>query len=404
MCSSRGSWFADEPIGQTLALSDKKTRWLQSDKPTGRVSSGPSGCVARQCVLGVWAKFGSTHTEGGKLYRKVKHRSPPKSFLMPTAKARPVRQRSRRSQGRGAPHTEHGLGGLLGWGCASPYAGMWLLSARLWLCGDLWLQSDKPTGRVSSGPSGCVARQCVLCVWVKPHRERQTIPQGQTSKPAQIFPHANGQSAPGKAALATFAGGAERHTPSTASEVCRRFAGVGVCFPLWWCWDVASLRPCVALWGPLIAIRQANRNRTGCTPGPPVEPVPFVSGDMCRFYGVAHRLTRLWYSHCQALRNLTIATITIKRNDALSFLGIFTKWCVGAQPEEYNMNISFACLSREVFEKWLHAWSMPGAVVRSCDCAGADELFPSIIITHIYGMYTCITYTNSVFFLFMLYI
>jgi len=32
---------------------------------------------------------GSTHTESGKLYRKVKHRSPPKSFLTPTAKARP---------------------------------------------------------------------------------------------------------------------------------------------------------------------------------------------------------------------------------------------------------------------------------------------------------------------------
>jgi len=28
--------------------------------------------------------------------------------------------------------------------------------------------------------------------WVNPHREQQTIPQGQTSKPAQIFPHANG--------------------------------------------------------------------------------------------------------------------------------------------------------------------------------------------------------------------
>jgi len=42
--------------------------------------------------------------------------------------------------------------------------------------------------------------------WVNPHREQQTISQGQTSKPAQICPHANGQSAPGKAALATFAG------------------------------------------------------------------------------------------------------------------------------------------------------------------------------------------------------
>jgi len=57
---------------------------------------------------------GSTHTESGKLYRKVKHRSPPKSLLTPTAKARPIRRRSRRSQGRGAPHTEHGLGALKG--------------------------------------------------------------------------------------------------------------------------------------------------------------------------------------------------------------------------------------------------------------------------------------------------
>ena len=47
------------------------------------------------------------------LYRKVKHRSPPKSFLTPTAKSRPVRRRSRRLQGRQAPHTEHGLGVLL---------------------------------------------------------------------------------------------------------------------------------------------------------------------------------------------------------------------------------------------------------------------------------------------------
>ena len=46
----------------------------------------------------------------------------------------------------------------------------------------------------------------VLGVWVNPHRERQTIPQGQTSQPAKISPHANGQSAPDQAALATFAG------------------------------------------------------------------------------------------------------------------------------------------------------------------------------------------------------
>ena len=58
--------------------------------------------------------------------------------------------------------------------------------------------------------------------WVNPHREQQTIPQGQTSKPAQIFPHANGQSAPGKAALATFAGApgaTHRARPRSPSRV-----------------------------------------------------------------------------------------------------------------------------------------------------------------------------------------
>jgi len=58
----------------------------------------------------VCSACGSTHTESGKLYRKVKHRRPPKSLLTPTAKTRPIGRRSRRSQGRGAPHTEHGLG------------------------------------------------------------------------------------------------------------------------------------------------------------------------------------------------------------------------------------------------------------------------------------------------------
>ena len=58
--------------------------------------------------------------------------------------------------------------------------------------------------------------------WVNPHREQQTIPQGQTSKPAQIFPHANGQIAPGKAALATFAGApgaTHRARPRSPSRV-----------------------------------------------------------------------------------------------------------------------------------------------------------------------------------------
>jgi len=72
-------------------------------KPNSECARSPFLCSA----------CGSTHTESGKLYRKVKHRSPPTDFLTPTAEARPVRRRSRRSQGRGAPHTEHGLGVLL---------------------------------------------------------------------------------------------------------------------------------------------------------------------------------------------------------------------------------------------------------------------------------------------------
>ena len=38
--------------------------------------------------LSLCSAFGSTHTESGKLYRKVKHRSPPKVLLTPTVEAR----------------------------------------------------------------------------------------------------------------------------------------------------------------------------------------------------------------------------------------------------------------------------------------------------------------------------
>ena len=57
---------------------------------------------------------GSTHTESNKLYRKVKHRYRPN--LSPRQRPRPnramIRQRSRRRQRRGEPHTEDGLGVL----------------------------------------------------------------------------------------------------------------------------------------------------------------------------------------------------------------------------------------------------------------------------------------------------
>jgi len=60
---------------------------------------------------------GSTHTESGKLYRKVKHRARPNSCPQARPKVssrqRPKRastkRRSLRWQRRRAPHTEHGL-------------------------------------------------------------------------------------------------------------------------------------------------------------------------------------------------------------------------------------------------------------------------------------------------------
>jgi len=58
--------------------------------------------------------------------------------------------------------------------------------------------------------------------WVNPHREQQTIPQGQTSIPPKSFstPTANGQSAPGSGSARGVGRGAGSHTPSTASESC----------------------------------------------------------------------------------------------------------------------------------------------------------------------------------------
>jgi len=82
-------------------------KYSLKDKTNEHVSSHRDSKSKKMLTL--CSACGSTHTESGKLYRKVKHRSPQKSFLTPTAKARPVRRRSRRSQGRGAPHTEHGL-------------------------------------------------------------------------------------------------------------------------------------------------------------------------------------------------------------------------------------------------------------------------------------------------------
>ena len=56
--------------------------------------------------------------------------------------------------------------------------------------------------------------------WANPHREQQTIPQGQTSIPPKSFstPTANGQSAPRSGSARGVGRGAGSHTPSTASE------------------------------------------------------------------------------------------------------------------------------------------------------------------------------------------
>jgi len=56
--------------------------------------------------------------------------------------------------------------------------------------------------------------------WVNPHREQQTIPQGQTSIPPKSLstPTANGQSAPQSGSARGVGRGAGSHTPSKASE------------------------------------------------------------------------------------------------------------------------------------------------------------------------------------------
>jgi len=60
--------------------------------------------------------------------------------------------------------------------------------------------------------------------WVNPHREQQTIPQGQPSIPPKYFstPTANGQSAPRSGSARGVGRGAGSHTPRTASESLRR--------------------------------------------------------------------------------------------------------------------------------------------------------------------------------------
>jgi len=53
---------------------------------------------------------GSTHTESGKLYRKVKHQARPKVSSRQRPKRAPTDRQSPRRLRHRAPHTEHGLG------------------------------------------------------------------------------------------------------------------------------------------------------------------------------------------------------------------------------------------------------------------------------------------------------
>jgi len=64
------------------------------------------------------------------------------------------------------------------------------------------------------------SRTCMLGGWVNPHREQQTIPQGQTSISPKSFstPTANGQIAPWSGSARGVGRGAGSYTPSTASE------------------------------------------------------------------------------------------------------------------------------------------------------------------------------------------
>jgi len=63
-------------------------------------------------VHSVCLASGSTHTESGKLYRKVNHRARPKVASRQRPKRASTQRPSPRRLRRRAPHTEHGLGVL----------------------------------------------------------------------------------------------------------------------------------------------------------------------------------------------------------------------------------------------------------------------------------------------------
>ena len=73
----------------TLAAVSRESH-IEESRRRSRRRVNPTSCAHLTrpvlCSWNICSADGSSHTESNKLYRKVKHRSPPKSFLTPTAK------------------------------------------------------------------------------------------------------------------------------------------------------------------------------------------------------------------------------------------------------------------------------------------------------------------------------
>jgi len=129
----------------------------------------PTPCLAIQHAILVYARRMGQPTQRATNYTARSNIDTAQIFLHANGqrpKRAMIRQRSRRRQRRGEPHTEHGLGVLFAISCAR---------------------------RVGH-----------------PHKERQTIPQGPTSSPPKSFLTPTAKARPNQAAVATAA-----ETPGT---------------------------------------------------------------------------------------------------------------------------------------------------------------------------------------------